>query len=129
MSAADELTTILRNVGLQDFMDERRLTQLAQDLLEQGVRTPIQFAMQVSQGVAARIDRNDWMVSCVDCKQKLEECTTEADELRARVADYESAIGWNLACTNCAHLMDQNYNQYTKIETLKEKLAELLAEL
>jgi hypothetical protein len=103
VSAHDELVGILRDSGMQDFMDDKRIGLLADTLLEYGVRTPIQTAVLVQERNAARMDRN---------------------ELKTRIMEYESAISWQLNCLNCSRLMDQNYEQYARIERIKEKLTE-----
>jgi len=43
----------------------------------------------------------------------------ENERLRALVADYENGIDWHTTCTNCATLMDGNYEQYCEIERLR----------
>lgn len=41
-------------------------------------------------------------------------------ELMRIVLEYENSITWQTSCTNCAKLMDKNYEQYVEIEKLKE---------
>jgi hypothetical protein len=36
---------------------------------------------------------------------------------------YEDGITWQTTCTHCAQLMNDNYNQYEKIEQLRRLLA------
>jgi hypothetical protein len=43
----------------------------------------------------------------------------EIERLRVLVANYENAITWDTTCTNCARLMDGNYDQYCEIERLR----------
>jgi hypothetical protein len=43
----------------------------------------------------------------------------EIERLRALVDDYENSISWETTCTNCAKLLDDNYDQYCEIEGLR----------
>lgn len=43
----------------------------------------------------------------------------ENERLRALVADYENGIDWHVTCTNCAKLLDGNYDQFCEIERLR----------
>jgi hypothetical protein len=53
----------------------------------------------------------------------------EIERLTEVVANYENAITWDTTCTNCARLMDGNYDQYCEVERLRaagDALAEWL---
>jgi len=51
----------------------------------------------------------------------------EIERLRALVDDYENSISWETTCTNCAKLLNDNYDQYCEIERLRaERDAERL---
>lgn len=43
----------------------------------------------------------------------------EIERLLALVADYENSICWETTCTNCAKLLDANYDQYCEIKRLR----------
>lgn len=129
MSAADELASILKDAGMLDFMDDARVAYLAQDLLERGIRTPIQIAPLVTERNASRMERNQAVLEVEDLKERVADLQGKVVKLSTTVRDYESSIDWNLTCLNCAKLMDQNYEQYHKLETVKDKLTEVLAQL
>lgn len=52
----------------------------------------------------------------------------EIERLRALVADYENGITWETSCTNCAKLLDDNYDQYCEIERLRAEVERLRAD-
>ena len=52
----------------------------------------------------------------------------ENERLRALVADYENGIDWHTTCTNCATLMDGNYEQYCEIERLRAAFTAIQSE-
>ena len=61
--------------------------------------------------------------------REVQESRAEIERLRALVDDYENGINWHTTCTNCAKLMDINYDQYCQIERLRaagDQLADAL---
>jgi hypothetical protein len=62
-----------------------------------------------------------WQLA-VDVQQLRKIASKAAKEiirLRTLVADYEDGIDWHTTCTNCAKLLDDNYDKYTEIEQLR----------
>lgn len=63
--------------------------------------------------------------------QVLIDAADEIGRLRALVDDYESGINWHTTCTNCAKLLDDNYDQYCEIDRLRaagDQLADYVRE-
>lgn len=50
------------------------------------------------------------------------------DSLLETVLEYENCITWDTTCKNCAKLMDTNYEQYMKIQKMREALEGLKGE-
>ena len=51
--------------------------------------------------------------------------TAQVRELVAQIRDYERAITWSTTCTNCAKLIDTNYDQYQQLAEARARIAEL----
>jgi hypothetical protein len=62
---------------------------------------------------------SEWACYCEydDCVHSL--AAAEIKRLQALVDDYENSICWDTTCTNCAKLLDDNYDQYCEIERLR----------
>ena len=72
--------------------------------------------------------RNSYVLSMVE---RISELEAEIGRLRALVDDYENGINWHTTCTNCAKLMDVNYDQYCEIDRLRaagDQLADYVRE-
>ena len=66
---------------------------------------------------------SEWACYCEydDCVHSL--AAAEIKRLQALVDDYENSISWDTTCTNCAKLLDDNYDQYCEIERLRADFA------
>jgi hypothetical protein len=109
---------------------------------DQCVRTLNQYMEAVQQMVTllaekdAEIERlvlarDPWadrlIAAWEEARRERGDTLAEVERLRALVDDYENAITWDTTCTNCAKLLDDNYDQYCEIERLRAA-GDLLAE-
>lgn len=65
----------------------------------------------------------------IEAADALQQRDDEIERLRALVDDYENGINWYTTCTNCAKLLEDNYDQYCQIERLRAALHLAVGEL